>query len=431
MKPKNKNSKFGIVWIAASQATLILSNFFLLKVLTSYLSVESYGLYTFFMSAALFLRQVTYDPISVILGKKIGSSHQNGYKISTGFQSAIYLTSGIGAVFIFGGILLYLIDFTRNSQVSNIAILAITLYLAANGAQGIYLNILNSISLRKKAATFSIVDAGLKLVFVFIAFKHFGNSVGIVLLAIALSTLATTAIFILNIKQRHIHYRAHTNRILASCKRIFILSTPIFIPTVLSALKSVADRWIITAFSGLEDLATFSVLQMLGYSPMIITIGMAQTFLAPKIYSFNSTENKKKPHELDRFLKKTLLYSLIFSLLATIAVFFSSEWMIKITTSGKYYIYAKYLPLFVISGGLMATTSILSLITISIYNSTTAGKLISTTMLANICIMALLTIPFKLNGAMLALFISSIASLFFYYHQIRLKISGAHKNFCQ
>lgn len=431
MKLNSKNSKLGIIYITASQATLIISNFFLLKILTSHLSAESYGLYTFFISTALFLRQITYDPISIILGREIGSSHQNGSKISTDFQKAIYLTFFIGAIFISCGVILYLIGLTKNPAANNTAILAIVLYLAANGAQGIYLNLLNSISLRKKAASFSIVDAGLKFAFVFIAFKYFGNSIGIVLSAIALSTLATTAIFIHNIKQSHIIYRAHKNRILASCKRIFILSAPIFIPTVLSAIKSVADRWIITAFSGLEDLATFSVLQMLGYAPMIIIIGMAQTFLAPKIYSFNSTKNAEKPHELDHFLKKSLLYSLMASLLATTIIFFSSEWIIKVTTSGKYYLYARYLPLFVISGGLMATTNILNLITISIFSSTTAGKLISTVMLTNIFIMALLTIPFKLEGATLALVISSIASLYFYYYQIRLKILGTQKNFCR
>lgn len=431
MKFSHKNSKLGLIWIATSQATLIISNFFLLKILTSNLTIASYGLYTFFMSAALFLRQVIYDPISIILGKEIGSANQNGSKVSTDFQKSIYLTFGIGIALIFGGILLYLIGFTIDSRSNNTAMLAISFYLAANGAQGIYLNILNSISLRKKAATFSIVDAVLKLAFVFIAFKHFGNSIGIVLSAIALSTLTTTAIFFHNINQHHILYRAHKNRVISSCKKILILSTPIFIPTVLSALKSVADRWIITAFSGLEDLATFSVLQMLGYSPMIIAIGMAQTFLAPKIYSFNSTKNTKDPCELDRFLKKILLYSLTSSLLAAVIMFFVSDWIIKTTTSGKYYFYAKYLPLFVLSGGLAGTTNILSLITISIYSSGTAGKLISTTMLTNIAIMVLLTIPFKLEGVTLALFISSAVSLYFYYYQIRLKISGAHKNFCQ
>lgn len=166
----------GAFWIAIAQAASLIGNLALLKLLTSSLSVTSYGFFAIGMSVVLFARQILYDPVSIVVAKEAIERKI----LSPGRLAAIevvgYVTNRFWAVALVlcGGLLVVcLFPIGRNDLIAYA--FAAIVYLAANGAQGIYVNVLNVLKQRRRAALAVASDAIVKLVFVFFALAIFGH----------------------------------------------------------------------------------------------------------------------------------------------------------------------------------------------------------------------------------------------------------------
>ena len=169
--------KSGLVWIGASQFVLLVINFVLLKLMTSQMSVESFGYYSLCMTIVLFARQVIYDPISIVAAKNCATAVNDMRRISEGFYVVRFLTDRLGILFFLLGILFCLIVYSVvDSFQTGLVVLICLIYLGANGAQGIYFNLLNSLSERRSAAIYSILDSVFKLMLICVFFWIFENN---------------------------------------------------------------------------------------------------------------------------------------------------------------------------------------------------------------------------------------------------------------
>ena len=82
-----------LYWIIGVQAVSLLANFFLLKLLTSGLAIEDYGYLVLWTSMLLFFRQILYDPISIIAGKKSIDQNFLGVESLSGFTVIKYIST--------------------------------------------------------------------------------------------------------------------------------------------------------------------------------------------------------------------------------------------------------------------------------------------------------------------------------------------------
>jgi hypothetical protein len=82
----------GFLWITGGQIVGLLNNFLLLKILTVNLSMSAYGYYALWMSIMLFIRQIIYDPISIILAKESVGKKCLGMDKTCSFQIARNVT---------------------------------------------------------------------------------------------------------------------------------------------------------------------------------------------------------------------------------------------------------------------------------------------------------------------------------------------------
>lgn len=411
-----KKNSWGIIWIASSQTTMIISNFALLKLLTNHLSIESYGTYILYMSFALFARQILYDPISITLGKYVGTTHEDEKATSRKFQEAIYITTFIGLISLVAGLIIGLAEEFTNSN-RTVLTLGITVYLITNGAQGVYINMLNSTKQRKKAALLSITDATTKIITAIIFLHSFSNTEEAALLAVAASSATTTLGFVYFEKSKNI--QKHKKKIFISCKKTVTSSIPLLIPATLTSFKSITDRWSISAFSGVDELAAYSVLQMVGYTPMIIVIGMIQTLIAPKIYSFKTRSSGENHNEVINFMNRIMLSALAFSLAATMLSAYFSDMLLKTLTNNDFSEFSKYLPAFTLAGGMAAAANILNVFIISLKSNSTTARLMAISTTFGICSTIFLVLTLKITGATIAMLLAAALPLLVYYHAIK------------
>lgn len=408
--------KTEVLWIASSQVTLVAVNFLLLKLMTSRLSVEAFGYYSLCMTVILFSRQVLYDPISMVVAKDCASSYQYFKDSSCGFKIVRFFTKRLGYIFILLGLLSWIFAYVvLDSSVEGAIIFTCFVYLCGNGTQGIYFNVLNSIRKRRSAALFSMLDSALKLVLVFIAFQFFGNELIHALIPVAVGALAVS----LGVR-RYIRTAFPAGEISGTSldklvKISFSLTVPLYLPTLLGAFKNVADRWILAAFIGVDELAAFSVLLQIGYFPMLLVAGVIQTFVAPKVYALSAVQSQYGHCELKKFLYRLLSWIGMFAIVGCGVAIPLADWIFQLLVGKVYGVFSIYLPYFIISGGFAAAGAMLHLAVIGIFKTPVVGKLMGASVLIGIVSVFLLIVIWGFVGAIAGLVIASAATAFVYW----------------
>ena len=434
MATLDKNSSS--IWVVTSQIFLLISNLLLLKLLTKNLSLEEFGGFSLYMSVALFSRQILYDPVSIVVAKECAkAANANEFKpkrlkfLSDEFRVATYLTDRAGIALMTLGLIVFLFaSVLHDNSINGILILSCMAYTCANGGQGVYYNLLNSVSNRKPAALFSILDSISKLVFVFFSYFVFDRSLACTLIPVAFATcitFLTLRIFIIN---RLSDIESLQKSIVGIVKDRLHMSMPLYLPTLLTAVKSVGDRWILAAFVGLDDLAAYTVLLQLGYLPILLMIGIMQTIIAPKIYKLSALGRDNGFDELRQVLNKYLLRISAFACFAVGVAIGLSEVSFKLLTTEEYYKFSKYLGVFVASGILTASTSVLHVAVIGVFDTKFVGKVMTTTLLVSAAITILLTAVWGFLGAIAGLITStSIVALIYWFVLYRVAFKRVGK----
>lgn len=406
----------GVIWIGASQIALLLSNFMLLKLFTSQLTVYEFGQYTLCMSIILFARQVLYDPISIVLAKECATSP---LQVPHEFRVARLINDRICAVlFMFGFLYLIYCELSSESYANGMVVMSCLVYLCANGAQGVYFNVLNSIRKRKFASLFSIMDSAAKVILVVLVFLLVGKTLIWTLAPIAAGAFTVFLLLRLFIANRFVPEEYPFRDVGAITKRMIWMSVPFFPPAILAAAKSVGDRWMLAGFLGVSELAEYSVLLQIGYSPIMLFVGMVQTFVAPKIYNLCSLEGNDGLYELKKFLQK-ILFMIIFGVsVACVGAMLLADWAFNILVGENYHALTGYLPFFVFSGALSAAAGILQVAVIGVFKSRDAGALLMVSLLVGVTVTVLLIWMAGFEGAVAGLVISTSATLIIYWQSL-------------
>jgi len=405
---KNKDIK----WIGLNQLFLLISNFLLLKLLTNGLDIEEFGYYSLCLTVIIFTRQVIFDPISIVIGKKIGANALSPYEVSIGFTTIRLITDRLFIYSLAIGFISLLFSILIDRLLIGVVVFCCFLYLPSNGAQGIYFNGLNFIKKRMHAALFSILDSILKLFFVFLALQFHQSNIAYVFIGISCGALIVLTRARSYIKH---HYSNATDDANMAMRSTLLLSLPLLIPTLLTSFRSVGDRWILASFTGVEELAAFSVLLQIGYAPMLLFIGIIQTYVSPKIYNLSATKHEYNIKQLKNFIEKLFAAILIFTAFAAIATVSSSNLILLAFTGDNYRHFSPYLPLFVIAGAITALSAILHVAVIGVCETRVVGRLMTLAVLLSTGIAVPLIVYFGFVGATLSLLFGGVATAILYW----------------
>ncbi len=407
--------KNDIFWIASGQIFGIVNNFLLLKVLTDNLSIASYGYFSLWISFALFARQIIYDPISIVAAKEVvslSSVHDSNFNY---FDVVKYLTDRLMIGFILIGFLSLFYELVFYGKILfSLYILIGCIYLVANGAQGIYLNMLNTLKVRKLAAIGIIADSLLKLCLVFSVFFLIDGTFMHALIAVAASSMIVFIIVQRISRQFDNQYFQIKNQKWPPTKQLIILSIPFVAPCILTAIKGIGDKVFMASFIGIEQLAAYNVLLQLGFIPMMLVVGVIQTYVSPDIYKFATRDYCANNRNLLIFIQGILKRIAIMSMLAITVSIFSSDIIFKYMVSEKYLDYGSLLPYFVLAGSVSGIAGLLNVIAIGLFKSKRVSSLMLFSILAGLVIMMISIIAAGFQGAIIGLILSNLIIIFIF-----------------
>jgi O-antigen/teichoic acid export membrane protein len=409
-----------ILWISGGQVVGLVNNFLLLKILTANLSVTAYGYYALWMSAMLFIRQILYDPISIIAAKE--SIRENFLEMNgfTSLQIVRYVTDRLFFILFFAAVLIVFIEsvFYEKVSMGGYALLGV-IYIASNGAQGIYINIFNTIQKRKWAAVGISADSFVKLCLVSIAFLIIAISLDAAISAVAISSLLVF-IWIRSISNHFFYQDVITvgSKFIAT-KKLIMLSLPFFVPTLLMALKGIGDKVFMATLISVEDLAAYNVLLQLGFIPMMLIIGVIQTYVGPDIYRL-ATHRDANQTKIIRYLSLIVLKIAFMLIIATITSVFFSENIFKILVGADYIGYSKFLPYFVIAGAIAGISGLLNVAVIGVFSPQIVGALMSFSIFLGILILMMAMSIYGFEGGIFGLIISNLVMMFVFMSSLWL-----------
>lgn len=401
-----------MLWIAGGQVVGLLNNFLLLKLLTVNLSMTAYGYYTLWMSTLLFIRQIIFDPFSIISAKEsIGDKFFAGIDGVGTMKIVRYATDRFFVCLLLACSLLISIDFIfyKNHPMSGYLIIG-AIYLGSNGAQGIYLNILNVTKKRKWAAAGIMADSFVKLGLVAAVFLLYEKNTTSAIQAVAISSLF---VFIL---VRSICDKLNSpgvitkNERLSATKKLVMLSLPLLAPTLLIALKGVGDKIFMAAFIGVEELAAYNVLLQLGFIPIMLIIGVIQTYVSPDIYKLTSGGKGNYKNTIS-YIRSIIYKILIISTFAIISSLVFSDLVFEILVGVEYFKYSKFLPYFVLAGALAGISGLLNIVVIGAFKSKLVGVLMLASVSAGLIIFMILIVIHGFKGGIAGLIFSNFVMM--------------------
>lgn len=405
----------GIFWIASGQFISLICNFLLLKVLTENLSMLSYGHYTLWMAVLLFIRQIVYDPISIISAKEsverkiLKNDEQDIFQVVRYVVEKLFIS-----IFLFGlAFVFFEILFSEIISIG-VYILAGVIYLVSNGAQGIYLNVLNTLKNRKLAAVGIAADSITKLFLVYFSILFLGNDLVSTLQAVALSSLF---VFIwVRSKSKRLY---NTNTITAedrtiAAKQLFTLSLPLLLPTLVIAIKGIGDKVFMASFIGAKELAAYNVLLQLGFMPMMVIVGIIQTYTSPDIYKSATHANgdQKKVIKYISFVTLKIFYLSAVAVGVSILLF---DFIFKNLVGEQYYNYSRFLPYFVIAGSLSGVAGLLNVGVVGAFKPKLAGVLMFLSVLSGLIIQMVLIVMYRFEGGIAGLVFSNLAMILIFF----------------
>lgn len=403
-----------LYWIIGGQAVSLLANFFILKLLTSGLSTAEYGYFVLWASMVLFFRQVLYDPISIIAGKKSIDEDFLGVHLLSGFPVIEFISRRIFFAFVVVLILtapiIYLFDL---GYVLFLMMVVGLVYLVANGPQGIFINIINVLSKRKMAAKGVMADSLIKLLAIALFFLV--GELNIIVVAVLIAMSSVLSYLYIKYVANGIHERRNISRteFYIVSKKLILLSAPLFPSIFLVAVKSVGDKIFMASFIGVEDLAAYNVLFQLGFVPIMMIIGVIQTYVSPGIYK--QAADKENSFKLIGGINHQVMRIFFFSCFCIVVSFFVADQIFLILVGGQYIGYYKYLPYFVVAGALGGIAAILNTAIIAMFESKKAGKIILGSVLLSIVILAVSIVYLGFVGGVVGLILSSLASVIVFY----------------
>ncbi len=410
-------------WIAGGQIVGVLNNFLVLKILTDNLTVKSYGYFALWISVVMFARQIIYDPVSIVTAKEVVSSSSVGdYRLNY-FSVVRFLNGGLMCGLLIVGLILSCAFIFYVSVSISVCILTGCIYLFSNGAQGVYLNMLNALKLRKWAAIGIATDSLVKLLLLIAAFFLLDSTFMAASVVVAVSSILVFMIVQRICRRFDSPHSLSVSTKWPPAKQLIILSIPFVAPCMLTALRGIGDKVFMAYFIGVEELAAYNVLLQLGFIPVMLVVGVIQTYVSPDIYALAARGDDENKNKILVYLQGIIMQIALISVIAVIASFFLSEVIFKYTVGAKYIKYASYLPYFVLAGSVSGVAGLLNVTAIGVINSNRVGIVMFFSILAGLILTMTLIALSGFSGAIIGLIFSNLVMIFvfgtFVYYALR------------
>ena len=351
------------LWVVIGNTVNILGVLLVIKLFTKQLSQEEYGIYYLSLTVGIFVNQIFFGPL--------GNSVSRYYLISVEkFQvkDLLYTSSDLvkKIIIILTILLFFTLAFIIKVDGYRFVVLIISTYFYSifSGLSSIISSLQNINRERKTVAFFQILDAFIKIVFTYVFILFFAKSANVVAVSSAFSAFVLL-IFQIIVFRKNVgifRFQKDCKHIGYWDKKLISFSLPFSIWGIFTWAQISSDRWFLQMYSDNNSIAQYAVLFQIGYYPLTILMGFVVQTITPFLFSRagDGIDPKKNASSTNLNLKVAFL-SIILTVFAFFFVFVFHDFIAILLTSSKYYEISKFFPFMIFSGGLFATSQILSL----------------------------------------------------------------------
>jgi len=412
-KLANKNYIIEFLWVVLGNTINIFGMLLILKLFTKKLSPQDYGIYYLSLTISIFINQIFFGPIGNGISRYFTISKEENnlpMLISNSLILCKKLLIIIGFFYLTTLLVLILLQ-----KYNYIFIFSTTVvYSVLSGFTMIIYTIQNINRERKLVAYFQVVETIIKIIITYLILYFFNQNASTALLSITISTLFIFFLQILYLKRYNSSLLNFNIQLInkSLTKKILQYSFPFAIWGIFAWGQISSDRWFLQSFTDSNTVAKYAVLFQIGYYPLTILMGYIVQVITPVLFNAaGNGEDKIRNQKSTKINIRIALTSLIITILSFILVIIFHQYISNLLTSSKYADVSKYLPYMILSGGIFATSQILSLDFMSHIKVNQLLAIKIATSILGIFISYIFIFLYKFNGAIFSSLCYSILYL--------------------
>ncbi|MCG6401438.1 lipopolysaccharide biosynthesis protein [Vibrio fluvialis] len=325
-----------LLWTVFAQFLQMSSGVVLIKLLTSNLSLTSYGTFSLVMAASAFVLTVPFTALQQGF-YRYRSTYIKKNKGEELYSSMIF---GISALVVIYALISYVISFLFfKNEIWHTQFFTIAFFVSTEVIKIYVRTIVNADRKRKLYSLAIITEFSTKLLFVFIYFNFPSINVLYIVLLYAISNTMSIMVcmkgYISHLK--YIPWSSFWN----VWKKTLTFSAPLLIWAIFGWSRDSSLRWIIETKLGTSDVAIFSAITSIGVIFPLALQSLVSAYIIPILYQSDEGNNREI---LDRKFRKFIRLLYVIGLFVFLILHFFSDVVINIIADEKYINYSWLLP---------------------------------------------------------------------------------------
>ncbi|MBY7788236.1 hypothetical protein KW410_18825 [Vibrio fluvialis] len=325
-----------LLWTVFAQFLQMSSGVVLIKLLTSNLSLTSYGTFSLVMAASAFVLTVPFTALQQGF-YRYRSTYIKKNKGEELYSSMIF---GISALVVIYALISYVISFLFfKNEIWHTQFFTIAFFVSTEVIKIYVRAIVNADRKRKLYSLAIITEFSTKLLFVFIYFNFPSINVLYIVLLYAISNTMSIMVcmkgYISHLK--YIPWSSFWN----VWKKTLTFSAPLLIWAIFGWSRDSSLRWIIETKLGTSDVAIFSAITSIGVIFPLALQSLVSAYIIPILYQSDEGNNREI---LDRKFRKFIRLLYVIGLFVFLILHFFSDVVINIIADEKYINYSWLLP---------------------------------------------------------------------------------------
>lgn len=324
-----------LLWTVLYQASILLGNLLLIKLLAVALSRNDYGYYALIMSISAFVLMMPFTAFMQAISRYL-SIYINKNKINEFYTSIIF-------IFIFIVIFYIIISIVLKYFISdnwNDIYFFIVLFICSEIFKTLFYTINNANRKRKNIALSSILEFSMKLFIIYISYQYRIIDISYALLALFCGNILATVFLVYSNNSSFSLNYINKKNLEIYFSRIWIFSYPLLIWAIFGWLRDMSNRWYLDYFLDKEHVALFSMMGSLALIAPTALQGFIGSFFIPILYQ---KENTQKGYTR-KFLK--IMLPLVFGifLISFFVTYFFKDFIVLLIADKKYLTISWMLP---------------------------------------------------------------------------------------
>ena len=402
-------------YVAIGQGIAFIGALILVRVLTEYLPPEEYGYLALSLTFVGLVNQSIMGGITVGIGRFYTVAAQEK-AIKDFFRDVTRVVSyGAAAVVILGIIVLLVLYQKADTNWMPLALVAIV-FSILSAFNGVLNSIQNSARQRLPIAFHGALDAFLKITFVVVLIKSFSPNGTVVISAYCLSLFVVIVSQLATLSNRIDKEENGKHESTEWAKKIWAFSWPFSIFGIFTWAQQSSDRWALEHFVTSGDVGQYAVLFQIGYTPIVIAVGIISSYLGPILYQRSGNyENQWKDIGVHNLTFKVVYITLALTAVACATTLVLHDWIFELLVSSEYRSKSNLLPWMVLSGGVFAASQVLAMKFISEMRSKDLTMVKVVTAIFGTGLNVISVIIAGLDGAVFGLLAFSLSNLLYMF----------------